>query len=178
VTKVDYQRSPRAPHPFSRSVLPLTCAGRRALHRFLCSDGKNLIELAFCAAEAVGIAWWCHNEGGPSQTCPHPGKRWQLEGHPTKLLHESLQAGTASMLTLVRPAPQTCEPQMSLLCPLRWCIPGSRRNGARSEKTSSQSILMSTPMHTAASMHRGKPGWDTHPVACALPFVSCWSGRT
>ena len=46
----------------------------------------------------------CQDEAGPFQTVPYPGASWQPEGHPARQPHEYVRAGTAKLLTLLRPA--------------------------------------------------------------------------
>ena len=46
----------------------------------------------------------CQDEAGPFQTVPYPGASWQPEGHPAGQPHEYVRAGTAKLLTLLRPA--------------------------------------------------------------------------
>jgi DDE superfamily endonuclease len=55
-------------------------------------------------AERLGLAWWCEEEGGPSQSSPQPGSSWQPEGQPARRPHEYTRGETANLLTLVRPA--------------------------------------------------------------------------
>jgi hypothetical protein len=63
-----------------------------------------LIEAAYLAAEAMGLAVWCTDQAGPYQTVPYPGQSWRPEGDPARLPHEYLRDGTAKALTLFRPA--------------------------------------------------------------------------
>ncbi|MGI8687855.1 MAG: transposase [Thermomicrobiales bacterium] len=60
--------------------------------------------MAYRCAEAAGIPLWCQDEAGPYQTVPYPGERWRPEGDPLRQPHEYLRAGTAKLLTLLRPA--------------------------------------------------------------------------
>jgi hypothetical protein len=62
-----------------------------------------LIELAYTAGEALGLAVWTEDEAGPFQTIPYPGSSWQPAGHPACYPHEHLRLGTAKMLTLFHP---------------------------------------------------------------------------
>jgi hypothetical protein len=63
-----------------------------------------LIELAYHAAEAAGVAVWCQDEAGPYQAIPQPGGSWQPVGQPATQPHEYVRGGTAKLLTLFRPA--------------------------------------------------------------------------
>jgi hypothetical protein len=63
-----------------------------------------LIEQAYRLAEAAGVPVWCQDEAGPSQALPQPGASWQPEGHPARQPHEYVRGGTATLLTLFRPA--------------------------------------------------------------------------
>jgi hypothetical protein len=63
-----------------------------------------LIELAYHAAEAAGIAVWCQDEAGPYQAIPQPGASWHPIGQPQRQPHEYIRGGTAKLLTLFRPA--------------------------------------------------------------------------
>ena len=63
-----------------------------------------MIDLAYRAAEAAGIALWCQDEAGPYQTRPYPGESWEPEGEPARQPHEYMRDGTAKLLTLFRPA--------------------------------------------------------------------------
>src|SRR5262249_55533957 len=65
---------------------------------------KGLIERAYRAAEAAGIAVWCQDEAGPYQAIPQPGAGWRPAGEPARLPHEYIRGGTAKRLTLFRPA--------------------------------------------------------------------------
>lgn len=69
-----------------------------------CRGQQGLIEQAYREAEAGGIALACQDEAGPFQTVPSPGVSWQPTGHPARQPHEDLRAGTAKLLTLLRPA--------------------------------------------------------------------------
>jgi len=60
--------------------------------------------LAYRCAEPAGIPVWCQDEAGPYQTVPYPGESWQREGDPLRQPHEYVRAGTAKLLTLLRPA--------------------------------------------------------------------------
>ena len=60
--------------------------------------------MAYRCAEAAGIPVWCQDEAGPYQTVPYPGESWQREGDPLRQPHEYVRAGTAKLLTLLRPA--------------------------------------------------------------------------
>jgi DDE superfamily endonuclease len=70
------------------------------------TDGskKGLIELAYHAAEGVGIPVWCQDEAGPYQAVPQPGQSWRPTGKPVGQPHEYIRGGTAKLLTLFRPA--------------------------------------------------------------------------
>ncbi len=63
-----------------------------------------MIELAYHAAEAAGVALWCQDEAGPYQAIPQPGASWQPQGKPATQPHEYIRGGTAKLLTLFRPA--------------------------------------------------------------------------
>ena len=63
-----------------------------------------MIELAYHAAEAAGVALWCQDEAGPYQAIPQPGASWQPQGKPVTQPHEYIRGGTAKLLTLFRPA--------------------------------------------------------------------------
>lgn len=47
---------------------------------------------------------WCQDEAGPYQTVPHPGAGWSPIGAPARQPHEYVRNGTATLLTLFRPA--------------------------------------------------------------------------
>ncbi len=63
-----------------------------------------MIERAYVTAERLGLQLWCEDEGGPSQSIPHPGSSWQPEGQPARRPHEYVRGETAKLLTLLRPA--------------------------------------------------------------------------
>jgi hypothetical protein len=63
-----------------------------------------LIEDAYRAGEAMGLAVWCADQAGPYQTIPYPGQSWRPEGEPARRPHEYLREGTAKVLTLFHPA--------------------------------------------------------------------------
>lgn len=60
--------------------------------------------MAYRWAEPAGIPLWCQDEAGPYQTVPYPGESWRPEGDPLRQPHEYVRAGTAKLLTLLRPA--------------------------------------------------------------------------
>ncbi len=60
--------------------------------------------MAYRWAEPAGIPVWCQDEAGPYQTSPYPGASWRLAGDPLRQPHEYVRAGTAKLLTLLRPA--------------------------------------------------------------------------
>jgi len=47
---------------------------------------------------------WCHDEAGPYQAIPQPGLSWAPLLQPPRLPHEYIRGGTATLLTLFRPA--------------------------------------------------------------------------
>ena len=63
-----------------------------------------MIEDAYLAGEAMGLAVWCTDQAGPFQAVPHPGQSWRAEGHPDRQPHEYIRNGTAKVMTLFRPA--------------------------------------------------------------------------
>jgi hypothetical protein len=63
-----------------------------------------VIERAYVTAERLGLQLWCEDEGGPSQSIPHPGSSWQALGQPARRPHEYVRGETAKLLTLLRPA--------------------------------------------------------------------------
>jgi hypothetical protein len=63
-----------------------------------------VIERAYTTAEALGIPVWCQDEAGPYQAIPQAGPSWQPVGQPAQRPHEYLRGGTATLLTLFRPA--------------------------------------------------------------------------
>jgi hypothetical protein len=63
-----------------------------------------LIEAAYLAGEAMGLAVWCTDQAGPYQTVPYAGQSWRPEGDPARQPHEYLRDGTAKALTLFHPA--------------------------------------------------------------------------
>jgi transposase len=65
---------------------------------------KKLIEQAYTLGAECGLSVWCEDEAGPFQAVPHPGLSWQPQGHPTRLPHEYIRAGTIKILTLFHPA--------------------------------------------------------------------------
>jgi hypothetical protein len=54
--------------------------------------------------EQLGLAVWCHDQGGPYQTVPCPGPSWQPLGEPARQPAEYVRNGTAKLLTLFHPA--------------------------------------------------------------------------
>lgn len=63
-----------------------------------------MIERAYRAGEALGLAVWTQDEAGPYQTKPYAGYSWQPEGAPARQAHEYFREGTAKLLTLFHPA--------------------------------------------------------------------------
>ena len=59
----------------------------------------------------------CQDEAGPYQAIPHPGARWQPDGHPAQPPHEYQRGGTANLLTLFRPATGEVRAQGVLTAP-------------------------------------------------------------
>jgi len=63
-----------------------------------------LIERAYQLGEVLGLEVWTQDEAGPYQAIPQPGSSWQPEGPPARQPHEYVRGGTATLLTLFRPA--------------------------------------------------------------------------
>jgi hypothetical protein len=63
-----------------------------------------LIEQAYTRGESLGLTVWCHDQGGPYQTVPHPGASWEPQGDPARHPAEYVRNGTAKVLTLFHPA--------------------------------------------------------------------------
>jgi hypothetical protein len=63
-----------------------------------------LIEQAYTRGESLGLTVWCHDQGGPYQTLPHPGASWEPQGDPARHPAEYVRNGTAKVLTLFHPA--------------------------------------------------------------------------
>jgi len=70
----------------------------------LTQDQKTVSERASVTAERLGLQVWCQEEGGPSHCIPQPGSSFQPEGDPARRSHEYVRGGTATLLTLCRPA--------------------------------------------------------------------------
>src|SRR5207249_1859137 len=62
------------------------------------------IERAYRVGEALGLPVWCEDEAGPYQANPHGGASWPPTGHPVRQPPEDVRGGTATLLTLFRPA--------------------------------------------------------------------------
>src|SRR4051794_32219285 len=65
---------------------------------------KNLIEDAYRAGEARGLAVWWADQAGPSRTMPYPGPSWRPAAEPACQPHEDLRDGPAKVLILFHPA--------------------------------------------------------------------------
>lgn len=63
-----------------------------------------MIEQAYRLGKRLGLAVWCHDQGGPYQTIPCPGPSWQPVGKPARQPAEYVRNGTAKLLTLFHPA--------------------------------------------------------------------------
>lgn len=63
-----------------------------------------MIEQAYEQAEAAGVELWNQDEAGPYHALPHEGEHWHPAGTPRLLPHESQRGGTATLVTLFRPA--------------------------------------------------------------------------
>ncbi len=63
-----------------------------------------MIEDAYRAGEAMGLAAWCTDQAGPFQAVPQPGQSWCPEGQPACQPHEYARNGTAKLMTLFHPA--------------------------------------------------------------------------
>jgi len=50
------------------------------------------------------LAVWCHDEAGPYQAIPQPGRGGATLLQPPRLPHEYIRGGTAKLLTLCHPA--------------------------------------------------------------------------
>jgi hypothetical protein len=67
-------------------------------------ETKDLREQAYHHGERAGLVVLCQDEAGPSHALPQPGASGQLEGHAALQAHEDVRAGTATVVTLFRPA--------------------------------------------------------------------------
>jgi hypothetical protein len=76
-----------------------------------------LIEEAYLAGEALGLAVWCTDQAGPYQTVPYAGQSWRPAGDPARLPHEYLRDGTAKALTLFHPADGRARVKGVTACP-------------------------------------------------------------
>ena len=65
---------------------------------------KGLSEVAYRLAAAAGLQRWWQDEAGPSQAIPQAGASWEPTGRPARQRHASIRGGTATRLTLFRPA--------------------------------------------------------------------------
>ena len=68
---------------------------------------KKLIESAYRAGQANGLAVWAHDQGGPYQTVPYPGHSWCAQGRAQRYPSTYERKGTAKLLTLFHPASGT-----------------------------------------------------------------------
>lgn len=59
----------------------------------------------------------CQDEAGPFQTVPAPGTRWGPQAHPARQPHAYVRAGTAKLLTLLRPATGVVRVKGVTACP-------------------------------------------------------------
>lgn len=62
------------------------------------------MSFSFVKVRAYGVELWCQDEAGPSQAIPQPGEDWHPVGKPPTQPHEYARGGTATLLTLFRPA--------------------------------------------------------------------------
>lgn len=76
-----------------------------------------MIDRAYRTADALGIPLWCQDEAGPDQAIPQPGSSWQPLGCPAHRPHEYIRGGTATLLTLFRPATGQGRAQPVARCP-------------------------------------------------------------
>jgi hypothetical protein len=79
-------------------------AGVVTVHDPQAEAKQRLMERASRIAEAAGGELWCQDEAGPSQAMPQLGEDGHRQEHPRRLPHESARGGTATLLTLFRPA--------------------------------------------------------------------------
>jgi hypothetical protein len=108
-----------------------------------------LIEAAYFAGEAMGLAVWCTDQAGPYQTIPYPGRSWRPEGDPARLPHEYLRDGTAKALTLFHPADGHVRLEGVTACPNAVLHPWLKRELA--------AILAAMPEPPADG---GRASWD------------------
>lgn len=78
---------------------------------------KALIEAAYTAAPALGLAVWGMDEAGPYQAIPQPGICWQPVTCPVRYPHEHVRHGTAKLITLFHPATGTVRVKGVRRCP-------------------------------------------------------------
>lgn len=52
----------------------------------------------------MGLAVFCHDQAGPFQTVPYPGKSWQEQEDPRRQPHEYIRNGTAKLMTFFHPS--------------------------------------------------------------------------
>lgn len=71
----------------------------------------------------MGLAVWCHDQAGPFQTVPYPGKSWQPEQQPRRHPHEYIRNGTAKLMTLFHPAEGHVQAKGVSSCPNRVLHP-------------------------------------------------------
>src|SRR5215469_16169074 len=67
-------------------------------------EKRALLDAASRRAEPYGVPLGCQDAAGPSQAIPPPGARWAPQGEPRPQPPESVRGGTATLLTLFRPA--------------------------------------------------------------------------
>jgi len=118
-------------------------------------EKRSLIEHAYRRAEAAGIPVWCQDEAGPYQAIPQPGARWAPRTHPPCQPHEYARGGTATMLTLVRPAT------------------GEVR--AKGVTEAPNAVVHPWLQEELTAIMRAMP--DTGPHVAAAPFIPFWWER-
>lgn len=111
-----------------------------------------MIETAYLAGEAMGLAVWCTDQAGPYPTVPYAGQSWRPEGDPARLPHEYLRGGTAKALTLFRPADGRVRLEGVTACPNAVLHPWLKRELA--------AILAGLPEPSAASPRAEWERWQ------------------
>lgn len=63
-----------------------------------------MIEEAHRTGDCSGLSVWNHDQAGPSQTVPYPGRSWRPRRQPARQPSQYVRNGTAKVLTLFHPA--------------------------------------------------------------------------
>lgn len=106
---------------------------------------------------------WVEDEAGPYQAIPQPGSTWQPEGHPNRLPHEYVRAGTAKLLTLFHPASGQVRVRGVTSCTNAVLHPWMRQTLSE--------VLQSLPVATVLPPAQNRTVWESWQEGLSVKFT-------